>query len=186
MIMRYRLTVLGAMLAVGVLPQYAQMVGVERLAPYVPSPQPIVERMLELADLKPHETVYDLGCGDGRILITAARDFQAKAVGVELDDRLVRETRDQVNRFGLADQVSVIRGDLMKVDLRPADVVTVYLLTSVNDKLKPLFESSLRKGARVVSHDFKFRGWKPAQVETVRASNRDHTIYLYVMPPHKM
>jgi cyclopropane fatty-acyl-phospholipid synthase-like methyltransferase len=183
--MRYRLALLSAVLTVGALPQFGQIVGVERLAPYVPSPQPIVERMLELAELKPDEVVYDLGCGDGRILITAARDFQAKAVGVELDGRLVKQARDQVNRLGLADRVSVIQGDLMKVDLKPADVVTVYLLTSVNDRLKPAFENSLRKGARVVSHDFRIRGWKPARVETVRASNRDHTIYLYVMPPRK-
>ncbi len=185
MIMRYRSAVLSAVLAVGALPQFAQMVGVERLAPYVPSPQPIVERMLELAELKPYEVVYDLGCGDGRILITAARDFQAKAVGVELDDRLVRQTRDQVNRLGLADRVSVIQGDLMKVDLKPADVVTVYLLTSVNDQLRPTFEKSLRKGARVVSHDFRIRGWKPTRVEKVQASNREHTIYVSVMPPRK-
>ena len=113
----------------------------ERLAPYVPSPQPVVERMLEAAELKPYETVYDLGCGDGRILITAARSFKAKAVGVELNDKLVRETRDQVKKLGLENRVSVMQGDLMKADLQPADVVTVYLLTSANDET----ETGVRK-----------------------------------------
>jgi cyclopropane fatty-acyl-phospholipid synthase-like methyltransferase len=166
-------------------PAFAQKVKAERLAPYVPSPQPVVERMLELADLKPYETVYDLGCGDGRILITAAREFHAKAVGVELSGKLVRQAQDQVNKMGLANRVTIVEGDLMKADLRPADVVTVYLLTSANDELKPAFEKSLRKGARVVSHDFQIRGWRADRVDTVEATNRTHTIYVYVMPPKK-
>lgn len=157
----------------------------ERLAPFVPSPQTVVERMLELADLKQGETVYDLGCGDGRILITAAREFRAKAVGVELSDPLVKQDREQVKRLGLENRVSVVQGDLMQADLRPADVVTVYLLTEVNDQLKPLFERSLHPGARVVSHDFKIRGWKPDRVDEVVVSGRAHKIYVYIMPPHK-
>jgi cyclopropane fatty-acyl-phospholipid synthase-like methyltransferase len=183
--MRDRLVVLSIALPFALVPAAAQVVHAERLAPYVPSPQPVVERMLEVAGLKPYETVYDLGCGDGRILITAAREFNAKAVGVELSDKLFRQAQDQVNKLGLSNRVTVIKGDLMKVDLRPADVVTVYLLTSANDELKPLFEQSLRKGARVVSHDFQIRGWKPERVETVEATNRTHTIYVYVMPPKK-
>lgn len=162
-------------------PAFAQ----ERLAPFVPSPQVVVERMLELADLKPSETVYDLGCGDGRILFTAARQFRSKAVGVELSDKLVQEGRDQARRLGLENRVTILQGDLMKTDLRSADVVTVYLLTEVNDQLKPLFEKSLRPGARVVSHDFKIRGWKPQRVDEVTVSNRLHKIYVYVMPPTK-
>jgi cyclopropane fatty-acyl-phospholipid synthase-like methyltransferase len=183
--MRERLLVLSAVLASVITPAMAQRIEGERLAPYVPSPQPVVERMLELADLKPYETVYDLGCGDGRILITAAREFQAKAVGVELSDKLVKQAQDQVNKMGLANRVTIIEGDLMKVDLRPADVVTVYLLTSANDQLKPAFERWLRRGARVVSHDFQIRGWRPERVEKVEATNRTHTIYMYVMPPKK-
>jgi protein-L-isoaspartate O-methyltransferase len=183
--MRDRLVVLSLVLVFVMTPAVAQGVRGERLAPYVPSPQPVVERMLEAAGLKPYETVYDLGCGDGRILITAARDFRAKAVGVELSDKLVRQAQDQVNRLGLSNRVTVMQGDLMKADLRPADVVTVYLLTSANDELKPAFERSLRKGARVVSHDFQIRGWKPERIETVEATNRTHTIYVYVMPPKK-
>ncbi|HEY1206455.1 MAG: methyltransferase domain-containing protein [Bryobacteraceae bacterium] len=164
-------------------PAFAQQA--ERLAPYVPSPQTVVERMLEIADLKPGETVYDLGCGDGRILFTAAREFRAKAVGVELSDPLVKQGREQAKRLGLENRVTIIQGDLLRADLRPADVVTVYLLTEANDKLKPLFERSLHPGARVVSHDFKIRGWRPDRVDEVVVSGRAHKIYVYVIPPHK-
>lgn len=159
--------------------------GPERLAPYVPSPQVVVERMLEAANLKPGETVYDLGCGDGRILITAAREFKAKGVGIELSADLVRQAQDQVNRMGLQNRVSIMQGDLLTADLRGADVVTLYLLTSSNERLKPLFEKSLRPGARVVSHDFAIRGWKPELVDSVQATNRTHTIYVYQMPKSK-
>jgi len=166
-------------------PALAQRPSIERLAPYVPSPQAVVERMLEAADVKPGETVFDLGCGDGRVVITAAREFKAKGVGVELSGELVRQARDQASRLGLANRVTILQGDLLEVDLRPADVVTLYLLTESNDRLKPIFEKSLRPGARVVSHDFKIRGWKPALVENVAVSGRSHSIYVYRMPPTK-
>lgn len=179
------LSVAVALLSVAVSPCLAQRGPVERLAPYVPSPQPVVERMLEAADVKPGETVFDLGCGDGRILITAAREFKAKGVGVELSNGLVKEARDQVSRLGLQNRVSILQGDLLEVDLRPADVVTLYLLTSSNDRLKPMFEKALRPGARVVSHDFAIRGWKPSRIDTVGVSGRIHTIYVYQMPPTK-
>ncbi len=166
-------------------PAMAQRPSVERLAPFVPSPQSVVERMLEAADVKSGDTVYDLGCGDGRIVITAARDFKAKGVGVELSADLARSAQDQVRRLGLQNRVTIQQGNLMDVDLRPADVVTLYLLTSSNDRLKPMFEKSLHRGARVVSHDFAIRGWKPSSVEEVEVSSRIHKIYVYVMPPAK-
>jgi cyclopropane fatty-acyl-phospholipid synthase-like methyltransferase len=157
----------------------------ESLAPYVPSPQVVVDKMLEAADLKAGETVYDLGCGDGRIVITAAEKFKAKGVGVELSPKLVREAKDQVEQRGLQDRITIIHGNLLDVDVTPADVVTLYLLTTSNERLKPVFEKCLRRGARVVSHDFVMRGWKPARVEKVHANNRTHTIYVYEMPPKK-
>jgi cyclopropane fatty-acyl-phospholipid synthase-like methyltransferase len=166
-------------------PVLAQHPRGESLAPFVPSPQPVVERMLEAADLKPGETVFDLGCGDGRIVITAARDFRAKGVGVELSEKLAREAEDQVRRMGLQNRVSIIHGDLLKADLRSADIVTLYLLTDVNDRLKPILEKELRPGGRVVSHDFMIRGWKPSRVDEVNVNNRTHMIYVYVMPPRK-
>ena len=164
-----------------VMPGLAQ----ERLAPFVPSPQPVVERMLEAADVKPGDVVYDLGCGDGRIPITAAREFKAKGVGVELSKDLARQAQDQVNKLGLSNRVSIIQGDLLNVDLRPADVVTLYLLTESNERLRPILEKTLRAGARVVSHDFKIRGWKPERVDEVPVYGRMHTIYVYLMPPAK-
>jgi len=156
-----------------------------RLAPFVPSPQPVVERMLWSADLKPGELVYDLGCGDGRILITAAREFRAKAVGVEISPNLAKQAQDQVNKLGLQNRITIVQGDMLGVDLKPADVVTLYLLTDANERLRPLFERDLHRGARVVSHDFQMRGWTPDHVETVLATHRMHSIYVYLMPPRK-
>ncbi|HPQ17549.1 MAG TPA: class I SAM-dependent methyltransferase, partial [Bryobacteraceae bacterium] len=129
-------------------PALAQRPQPERLAPFVPSPQVVVERMLAAADIKPNETVYDLGCGDGRVVITAARVFKAKGVGVEISKELARQAREQVKALGLTNRVNIIEGDLLQVDLKPADVVTLYLLTSSNERLKPLLEANLRPGAR--------------------------------------
>lgn len=167
------------------LPAAGQRFPAERLAPYVPSPHAVVERMLSAAELKPGEMVYDLGCGDGRILIAAAREFKAKAVGVELSENLATEARNQVARLGLQNRITILHGDMLSVDLKPADVVTLYLLTDANEKLRPLLERDLRKGARVVSHDFQMRGWTPNLVDTVFATHRQHSIYVYVMPPMK-
>lgn len=170
------------MLALANLPSRAQVPPrAERLAPYVPSPQAVVDIMLEAAALKPGETVYDLGCGDGRILITAARKFKAKGVGVELSEELARNTQEHVKRLGLQNRITIIHGDLLEADVRHADVVTLYLETGSNARLKPRLEQSLKPGARVVSHDFMMRGWKPARVEKVEVSHRIHTIYVYEM-----
>jgi protein-L-isoaspartate O-methyltransferase len=162
------------------LPSLAQVPpGAERLAPYVPSPQAVVEVMLEAAALKPGETVYDLGCGDGRILITAAQRFKAKGVGVELSEELAHQTQEHVKRLGLQNRITIIHGNLLEADVSPADVVTLYLETGSNALLRPRLEQSLRPGARVVSHDFMMRGWKPTRIEKVEVSHRTHTIYVY-------
>ena len=154
------------------------------LAPYVVSPQEIVDRMLELADVKPGETVYDLGSGDGRILITAVVRFKAKAVGVEISDELVKSTNDRIRRLGLDNDARVIHGNFLNVDLSPADVVTLYLATDVNEMLRPNLEKYLKNGARVVSHDYAVPGWKPNIVDK-DPERHGHTIYLYVMPAKK-
>jgi SAM-dependent methyltransferase len=153
----------------------------DTLAPSYPSPQPVVDRMLALADIKPGETVYDLGCGDGRIVITAATKFAAKAVGVEIRRDIYEKTAARVASLGLADQVRIVHGDALKTNLGPADVVTLYLLTSSNERLRPVLEAQLRKGARVVSHDFEIRGWKPMKTEKVLVEGRPHMIYVYRM-----
>lgn len=153
------------------------------LAPFVPSPPAVVDKMLEAARVRRGETVFDLGCGDGRVLITAVRKFGARGVCIELAPDLVRQVREEIRRLGLEDRIEVIHGDLMDADLRSADVVTLYLLTSSNELLKPKLESSLKRGARVVSHDFIVPGWKADRVEKVHSSGRTHTIYVYSMPP---
>jgi precorrin-6B methylase 2 len=141
--------------------------------------------MLEAAELKPGEMLYDLGCGDGRIPIAAARDYKARGMCVELSEELVQRTRREIARLGLEKSVEVWQGNLLEADLKPADVVTLYLLTSSNELLKPILEKSLKSGARVVSHDFVMRGWKPNRIETVDAAGRTHMIYVYRMPPRK-
>jgi Cyclopropane fatty acid synthase and related methyltransferases len=155
-----------------------------RLAPFVSSPQRAVEKMLEMASLKPDETLYDLGCGDGRILITAAKRYHVKAVGIEISDRLARTAEDNVKSLGLEDQVKIIHGDFMQTDLSAADVVTLYLMTAANEKVRPDLEKYLKKDARVVSYDYPIPGWTPvdqAETEPSRYGNR-HTIYLYQVP----
>jgi cyclopropane fatty-acyl-phospholipid synthase-like methyltransferase len=155
------------------------------MAPFVASPQPIVDKMLDIASIRPGETVYDLGCGDGRILITAAQRHQAKGVGIEISERLVRMTKETVRRLNLEDQITIRQGHLLDADLTDADVVMIYLETGSNELLKPNLEKYLKPGSRVVSHDFEVRGWKPAKVEKINAFNRNHTIYLYEIPGAK-
>jgi predicted RNA methylase len=135
--------------------------------------------MLSLADVKPGEMVYDLGCGDGRIVITAARKFSARAVGVEIRRDIYEATLARVASLGLSEQVHIVHGDALKTDLTPADVVTLYLLTSSNERLRPVLEAQLRPGTRVVSHDFEIRGWKPEQTEKMMLQGRPHMIYAY-------
>jgi protein-L-isoaspartate O-methyltransferase len=157
---------------------------VNSLAPYVVSPQEIVDRMLELADLKPGEKLYDLGSGDGRILITAVVRFKAKAVGVEISDDLAASTNDRIRRLGLDNDARVIHGNFLDADLSPADVVTLYLATDANELLRPNLEKYLRNGARVVSHEYAMPGWKPKLVDK-DPDKHGHTIFLYEMPPKR-
>ena len=149
------------------------------LAPYVPTPQEVVDKMLQVASVKKDDTVYDLGCGDGRIIITAAQKFGAHAVGVELDPELYKRTKDRIHDLKLDDRVKIIHGNLLDVDLSPANVVTLYLLTDSNTKVKPNLEKYLKPGSRVVSHDFQIMGWTPAKIDHVVRDKRNHTIYLY-------
>lgn len=157
---------------------------VNSLAPYVVSPQEIVDRMLELADLRPGEKLYDLGSGDGRILITAVVRFKAKAVGVEISDDLVNSTNARIRRLGLDADAQVIHGNFLDTDLSSADVVTLYLATDANEMLRPNLERYLKNGARVVSHEYAVPGWKPKLVDK-DPERHGHTIYLYTMPPKK-
>jgi len=163
----------------------AQQFGSEDLGPYLPSPQVVVERMLQAAQLKPGETLYDLGSGDGRIVITAAQMFKANAVGVEISDALCKSTLKKIVALHLEPQVKIVHANALKVDLSPADVVTLYLLTSSNARLKPNLEKYLKPSARVVSLNFGMPGWKATRVETVHADRQTHTIYVYEMSDRK-
>jgi ubiquinone/menaquinone biosynthesis C-methylase UbiE len=153
----------------------------DTLAPAFPTPQGVVDRMLELSELKPGETLYDLGCGDGRIVITAAQKFKAKAVGVEIRRDIYETTSGRVRSLGLTDLVRIVHGNALKTDISQADVVTLYLLTSSNDRLKPVL-ATMKPGARVVSHDFEIHGWKPVTTEKMMVGDRPHMVYLYRIP----
>jgi len=155
----------------------------DKLAPYYPTPETIVEKMLEFGELKPGEKMFDLGSGDGRVVIMAARKFKADATGVEFDKDLWKQSMDRIRSLGLSDRARIINGDIMKQDYSSADLITVYLLPSSNDKVRPLLEKQLKKGARVVSHDFEFSGWVPVQTQIIDddGEGRSHTLYLYRM-----
>lgn len=154
----------------------------DKLAPYYPTPETIVEKMLQLGGLKAGEKMFDLGSGDGRIVIMAAQKFHAEAVGVELDKDLYRRSVARIVKLGLDKTAKVINGDLLKQNYNSADLVTVYLLPDAMDnKLLPILDKQLKKGARVVAHDFQFKSWTPEKVENIAddGEGRSHTLYLY-------
>jgi protein-L-isoaspartate O-methyltransferase len=153
----------------------------QKLAPYYPTPPVIVEQMLKFGELKKGEKMFDLGSGDGRVVIMAARKFGADATGVELDESLYKQSSAEIKRLGLEKLARIIHGDVLKQDYSSADVITVYLLPGSNDKVRPLLEKQLKKGTRIVSHDFEFADWKPEKTEHIEddGEGRSHTIYLY-------
>ncbi len=154
----------------------------KKMSPYVASPQQVVEKMLELAKPKAGETLYDLGCGDGRILITAAQRYQTKSVGIEINEKLVKETRQRISQLHLESLASVQQGDIMQADISRADIVTVYLSTTANETLRPLLERSLKPNTRVVSYDYPIPGWKAIDEIDRRSKGYSHPIYLYQVP----
>ena len=153
------------------------------IARFVASPLPVVKQMLTLAHLKQGELLIDLGCGDGRVAIMAVQEFGARSVGVEMREDLVKQALGKVSELGFDGQVKIINGDVFNVDLSQADVVTLYLTTSGNDKLKPKLESELKTDTRVVSHDYEVLGWRPIKIdnfcENPRLGYPSHTIYVY-------
>jgi protein-L-isoaspartate O-methyltransferase len=153
----------------------------EKLAPYYPTPETIVEKMLLLGEVKPNEKVYDLGSGDGRIVIAAAKKFKANAVGVEFDDGLFKQSMARIAKLGLSAKANIIHGDLLLQDYSDADLLTVYLLPVSNDKVTPMLEKQLKKGARIVAHDFEFSAWKPEKIQDIDddGQGRSHRLYLY-------
>jgi protein-L-isoaspartate O-methyltransferase len=153
------------------------------IAPFVASPLTVVRHMLELAQLKQNENFFDMGAGDGRTVIMAAKDFGAKATGIELREDLVGKACTSIRELGLENRANIIQSDMFSIDLRTADVVYLYLTTSANEKVKPKLETELKPGARVVSHDYEILGWKPSKVENFCENPQlgypSHTIYVY-------
>jgi SAM-dependent methyltransferase len=150
------------------------------LAPYVPTPQDVVDKMLAMAQVTKDDVVYDLGCGDGRIVVTAAKNFGARGVGVDFDPERIKEAEANAKAAGVSDRVTFRLQDAMTVDVSPATVVTLYLLSSSNLKLRPILTTQLRPGARIVSHAFSMGDWPPLQTETFTDSRgSERTLYLW-------
>ena len=153
---------------------------------FVPTPQEVVDKMLELAEVKKTDVLYDLGCGDGRIVVTAAKKYGCKATGYDIDPERIKESLENVEKNNVGSLVEIKQEDIFELDLSKADVITLYLLPRLNVKLIPQLEK-LRTGSRIVSHDFRMKGVKPDKV--VRVTSKDdngkHSIYLWTAPLKK-
>ena len=151
-------------------------------APDVRTPYPTVRALLELANVTGKDVVYDLGSGDGRIVITAARELGARGVGVEIDPALVAESRATARRLGLTERVRFVEQDIFQTDLGEATVVTLYLSADLNRRLRPKLLAELKPGSRIVSHDFDMGDWPPERVVRVRDDGREQVLYLWTVP----
>ncbi|AKV79354.1 50S ribosomal protein L11 methyltransferase [Metallosphaera sedula] len=142
--------------------------------------------MLEVAKVGPEDIVYDLGCGDGRIIIAAVKNFGAKkAVGVDLSDERLKEAEQNAIQNGVRDKIELRKNNFLDENVSDATVVTLFLLTNANELLKPKFEKELKPGTRVVSHEFEMKGWKPKEVIKVEDGNMHYLVYLYVIGEHQ-
>jgi tRNA A58 N-methylase Trm61 len=151
--------------------------------PYIPTPEDIIPKMLTLASVMPDEIVFDLGSGDGRMLIAAAKDFHARVVGVEVRRRLVRESRRKVKEMGLSHQITISCSNFKEVSLRKADILAMYLSSYTLNLMAPKFMRELRPGVRIVNFDYPIPGWRPKRkIEVTPAGwRKPHPIYLYVI-----
>ncbi len=145
---------------------------------YVPTPPEVVEAMLKVANVKSSDVVYDLGCGDGRIVVTAAQKYGARGVGIDIDPQRIKEANENVQKAGVGDKVKIMQADLFETSLSEATVVTLYLLPSLNVKLMPKLMKELKPGTRIVSHAFDMGDWKPEQ--TINVDGR--TVYYWTIP----
>jgi ribosomal protein L11 methylase PrmA len=175
---------LGLVLAVPAATQQDSKAGKDRTPDviYVPTPQEVVDKMLDLAQVKKDDVVYDLGCGDGRIVVTAAKKYGCKAVGFDIDPERIKESLENVEQSKVQDLVEIKKEDIFTLDLSRASVVTLYLLPNLNVKLIPQLKK-MKDGSRIVSHSFDMRGVKPKEVIKVADKDgREHTVYLWVTP----
>lgn len=151
-----------------------------KIVPYVPTPQEVVDRMLELAQVKKGDVVYDLGSGDGRIVITAAKKYGVRAIGFEIDPDRIKESRENIRKEGVGNLVEIRQQDIRTVDLSQVSVLTMYLLPEVNLMIRPNIWKQMKSGSRVVSHDFDMGDWQPVKTESIKdRSGWDHTLYLW-------
>ena len=156
--------------------------------PYVPTTQEAVEAMLRLAGVKKSDTVYDLGCGDGRIVIAAAKEYGAHGVGIDIDPRRIQEAKDNARKAGVENLVRFEEKDLFQANIHEASVVTLFLLSSVNLKLRPKLLQELKPGTRIVSNTFDMGDWKADKEFTVDSSSDNylsHKLYLWIVPQHR-
>lgn len=175
-----RRTWIGLTLMLAVMPACARVPGQD--VPDVRTPLVVVNEMLRLGNVTADDVVYDLGSGDGRIVIAAARDRGARGVGFEIDPALVAQATERAQGLGLGGRVTFRRDDLFQADLREATVVTLYLSPALNRRLRPKLLSELRPGSRIVSHSFDMGDWAPARTLQVTSNEGTHTLYLWVVP----
>ncbi len=149
--------------------------------PYVPTPQEVVDAMLKLGAVKQGDVLYDLGCGDGRIVVTAAKTYGARATGIDINPERIKEAEENAKQAGVTGKVRFIEGNLFDANVRDATVVTLYLLPDVNMRLRPKLLAQLKPGARIVSHSFDMGDWKPDKTVKVE----EHTVYLWVIPARR-
>lgn len=150
--------------------------------PYVPTPQEVVDQMLEVAKVTKHDVLYDLGSGDGRIVIAAAQKFGTRGIGVDINPERIQEANENAQKADVTDRVQFRQQDLFETDISEATVVTLYLLPDINVQLRAKLFEQLKPGTRIVSHDFDMGEWKPERVVNVKGPNREHTIYYWVIP----
>jgi SAM-dependent methyltransferase len=145
---------------------------------YVPTPRAVIDEMLRIAKVRADDVIYDLGCGDGRIVITAAQEYGARGIGIDIDPQRIREANENAQQAGVTDRVRFLNEDLFEADISQATIVTLYLLESLNEKLRPKLLRELRPGTRIVSHDFKMGDWEPEQAIEMNG----HRVYFWTVP----
>jgi cyclopropane fatty-acyl-phospholipid synthase-like methyltransferase len=153
---------------------------------YVPTEVQVVEKMLDMAKVGKNDVVYDLGCGDGRIVAIAAKKFGCRGVGVDIDPERIKESHKTIKDYGVEKLVEIRQGDALKVkDLEKATVVMLYMLQPFMDKLEPIAQKTLKPGTRLVAHDFPFKNWKAEQTVNYKGPSREHRLYLYTVKAAK-
>ena len=150
--------------------------------PYVPTPYEVVNEMLRMGEVGKNDVLYDLGCGDGRIVITAAKEFGCRGIGIDIDPQRIEESKNNAAKTGVTDKVKFLQLDLFEADFSKATVVTLYLLQTVNLELRPKILRVLKPGTRVVSHDFSMKDWKADKSTDVKLERRTHSVYFWIVP----